>query len=172
MQGGLGEQSQAPLVPLARLCRRAVPGSSCYRRIEHDPDRHRSERSGSSPGGVRTHLLPPRLCRVPPAAAGRQGRLPLANRAIEHDPGHHRLECPGSSLSGNRFPAPLLVTLMGRSVGFSPPTEHPEALIYGRGMRVQVRQQCVQAQPALPGGARALRANRETSGAARLQRCP
>ena len=47
MQGGLGEQSQAPLVPLAR----AVPGSSCYRRTAHDPDRHRSERSGSSFAG-------------------------------------------------------------------------------------------------------------------------
>ena len=83
----------------------------------------------------------PRQCRVPPAAAGRQGRLPLANRAIEHDPGHHRLECPGSSLSGNRFPVPLIVALMGECEWFSPPAKHSEGQIYARRMRVQVRQQ-------------------------------
>ena len=40
------------------------------------------------------------------------------------------------------------------------------------GCGEQERQQCVQAQPALPGRARALRANRKTNGAARLRHCP
>ena len=90
--------------------------------------------------------LPPGRCPVTLAAAGRQGRQPLANRApavpgstccrrTAHDPDRHRSERSGSSFSGNRFPVPLLVTLMGRCVGFSSPAKHPEALVYGRGMR-------------------------------------
>ena len=62
--------------------------------------------------------------------------------------------------------------LWPRDAGSKGVSSGGRALPGGRGMRVQVRQQCVQAQPALPACARALRANHETRGAARWQYCP
>ena len=84
------------------VLRRAVPGSTCCRRIEHEPSRHKSERLGSSvfrdspenscrrcrPGRARSHLLPP----IPATNSGTINQSSRILRSALPTAGHKKME--------------------------------------------------------------------------------